>query len=212
MSEVSTVAAEEQPDDSPFRFLAELLALDLVNTQMMVRGKPRDLLTTPEEAARWWERARRHYPELPAVRQPGPEPTIDGALLDRLRTLRGALRGLFGALADQTPPQAEDIDRINAVLRAGAQVLEGAGAELRVVYATEDAHGGILLPIAVSALTWLSTGDRQRLHRCGNERCILFFYDTTKSATRRWCSLGCMDRARSAQRYQRAKQQSQAEG
>jgi predicted RNA-binding Zn ribbon-like protein len=212
MSEISTVATKGQPDDGPFRFLAELLALDLVNTQLVVRGKPHDLLTTPEEAARWWEVARRHHPELPVVRQSAPEPVIDAALLDRLRTLRGALRGFFGALADQAPPRAEDIESINAVLRAGAQEFEDNGTGLRIVYVTEDAHGGILLPIAVSALTWLSTGDRRRLHRCGNERCVLLFYDTTKSGTRRWCSLGCMDRARSAQRYQRAKQQSQADG
>jgi predicted RNA-binding Zn ribbon-like protein len=69
----------------------------------------------------------------------------------------------------------------------------------------DPAHGPLLLPIALSALDWLSSGDRPRLHRCANPRCVLLFYDTTRSATRRWCSLGCMDRARSARRYRQAK-------
>jgi predicted RNA-binding Zn ribbon-like protein len=60
---------------------------------------------------------------------------------------------------------------------------------------------GVLLPIAQSAFALLSGQDLERLHRCANDRCMLLFYDTTKSATRRWCSTACMNRARSSQRY-----------
>jgi predicted RNA-binding Zn ribbon-like protein len=53
-----------------------------------------------------------------------------------------------------------------------------------------------LLPIALSAARLTMGGARERLHRCANERCVLLFYDTTKSATRRWCSVACKDRDR----------------
>ena len=36
-----------------FPFLGEVLALDLVNTEILVRGKRFEFLTTPEDAARW---------------------------------------------------------------------------------------------------------------------------------------------------------------
>jgi predicted RNA-binding Zn ribbon-like protein len=49
--------------------------------------------------------------------------------------------------------------------------------------------------VALSAVDLLTRKDHGRLHRCENARCVLLFYDTTKSSTRRWCSTGCMDRA-----------------
>jgi predicted RNA-binding Zn ribbon-like protein len=33
--------------------------------------------------------------------------------------------------------------------------------------------------VALSAIRLLHDGDRQRLHRCGNNRCVLMFYDIT---------------------------------
>ena len=63
-----------------------------------------------------------------------------------------------------------------------------------------------LLPIARSAVDLLTGKDLARLHRCANDRCVLLFYDTTKSATRRWCSIACMNRARSSRRYRERKQ------
>jgi predicted RNA-binding Zn ribbon-like protein len=57
------------------------------------------------------------------------------------------------------------------------------------------------VPIARSALHLFTEADWRRLHQCKHDRCIVFFYDTTKSGTRRWCSPGCMNRARSIQHY-----------
>ena len=65
----------------------------------------------------------------------------------------------------------------------------------------EDGPDATLLPIALSARDLLAGRDLRRLRRCGNRRCVLLFYDGTKSATRRWCSVRCMDRARSSARY-----------
>ena len=39
------------------------LALDLINTEVMDRGKPRDTLPSPEALARWWEAACERYPD-----------------------------------------------------------------------------------------------------------------------------------------------------
>jgi predicted RNA-binding Zn ribbon-like protein len=86
-------------------------------------------------------------------------------------------------------------------------MLTSSGA-IQPAYQAQPGADSMLFAIALSALRLVRDGDRQRLHRCSNDRCVLLFYDTTKSATRRWCSLGCMDRARSAKRYRAAKQRS----
>lgn len=52
-------------------------------------------------------------------------------------------------------------------------------------------------PIAYSFAKLLSGGELSRLRRCKNPDCILFFYDTSKSGTRSWCSLDiCGNRLR----------------
>ena len=200
-------AQASQPDAGPFLFLADLLALDLVNTQIVVRGKPRDLLATPADVARWWAAAGRQHPHMAAVQNGAALRLDDPAALDELKRLRAALRRIFNALADGLAPPPDAVDGLNAVLRTGHPALEVTpSGELHAVYRTLDhAHGPLLLPIALSALAWLTAGNRRRLHRCANPRCVLLFYDTTRSATRRWCSMGCMDRARSARRYRQAK-------
>jgi predicted RNA-binding Zn ribbon-like protein len=191
-----------------FLFLGDVLALDLVNTEVVVRGKGRDLLGTPEDVGKWWRAAQRSYPDMDVVQASGIV-GFDLAALLALKQLRTALRGMFGALADGTTPASADIDVVNSVLCMGthALMLTSSGA-VQAVYQAQPGAASMLLAIALSAVRLVRDGERQRLHRCSNERCVLLFYDTTKSATRRWCSLGCMDRARSAKRYRAAKQAS----
>jgi predicted RNA-binding Zn ribbon-like protein len=192
--------------EDTFLFIGDVLALDLVNTEVVVRGKPRDLLVTPEDVAQWWHAAQRYYPNMDAVQAAGVA-RVDTAALVALKGLRRALRGIFGALADDTTPASADIDVLNTVLRTGthALMLTSSGA-VRPVYQAQPGADPMQFAIALSALRLVRDGERQRLHRCSNNRCVLLFYDTTKSATRRWCSVGCMDRARSAKRYLATKQ------
>lgn len=196
-------------DEGRFMFVGEMLALDLVNTEVIVRGKWRDELKMGEDVKTWWEDARRHHPAIEQVRGDVEVNTAyDGELLSALKGLRAALRHIFGALVEGGEPMDADLRVLNDVLQTGYHALErGEDGDLLGVYRTHDkVKGEILLPIALSALHLIQDSERKRLHKCDNERCILYFYDTTKSATRRWCSPGCMDRARSAQRYKQAKE------
>jgi len=98
---------------------------------------------------------------------------------------------------------AADLAILNRVLATGYEAVAlDAGGKLRSTFGSrESGPDSALLPVARSAFDLLTTKEPSRLHRCGNDRCVLLFYDTTKSATRRWCSVGCMNRARSAARY-----------
>ncbi len=96
---------------------------------------------------------------------------------------------------------------LNGVLSTGYRSLEiTSGGDLVPMDRTRDAgRGEVLLSIAMSAFELITQGDAGRLHECSNPKCVLLFYDTSKSATRRWCSTACMNRARSAQHYRQRK-------
>ncbi len=186
--------------DDGFVFRGETIAIDLVNTEVVVRGKPIDLLATPDAYRAWWRAARQHDPRLTDDLADG-EANPD--LLPRVKRLRAALRRLFETVADGRPAPVDDLGVLNDALAAvhGAVAIE-PGGDLRPRWMASPVDGdGPLTAVARSAFTLLTQADRSRLHRCANGRCVLLFYDTTKSATRRWCSTACMNRARSSQRY-----------
>src|SRR5215211_808046 len=196
------------PNDSssPFPFVGDALALDLVNTEVVVRRKPIDLLATSGAYAAWWREATERYPEI-AGRLPVTDAAANPDLLPAVVTLRGALRALCGAVADGRPLPAGDLDVLNRVLRTAhdAVALGEGGRPWPVLIPRGPDADGPLAAVARSGFALLTASDLSRLHRCANGHCVLLFYDTTKSATRRWCSTACMNRARSSERYRARK-------
>ena len=191
-----------------YPFLSGVLALDVVNTEVIVRGKRYDLFSTPADVARWWQEALRHYPDGEKVKAETQALVWNLPLLERIKQVRAALRTLCTNLVEQEPFDREALTTLNAILATGYPALDVAlEQEIVPVYRTREAdQGAVLLPIALSAFHLLTQAEKHRLHKCKNDRCILFFYDTTKSATRQWCSLDCMNRARSLQHYRHVKE------
>ncbi len=199
-------------DEQPFPFIGNALALDLINTDVIVRGRRRDLLSTPAAAAAWWAVARRRYPDAVAVagEAAADDRWRDEATRAELVRLRAGLRAALGAVAADQPVGAADLEPINRILRLGQQELDAVpGGEVALMVRPRDAAAsGLLLPIALSAAWLLAHEDRARLRACENDRCVAMFLDTSKGAARRWCSEGCMNRARSARRYAEVKRTS----
>jgi len=185
-----------------------MLALDFVNTEVIVRGKRRELFATPEDVADWWQQALTHHPNAGQVKADTDAIVWSAQLLEQIKRVRSAIRTLCTNLVEQQPVDGEALTALNTILAMGYLSLEAAsGQEIVPMYRTrEDDQGAVLLPIALSMLQLFTQADKHRLHKCKNERCILFFYDTTKSATRQWCSLECMNRARSLQHYRHVKE------
>jgi predicted RNA-binding Zn ribbon-like protein len=199
---------EASPDERlPFVFLGGNLALDLVNTEITVRGKREDVLVTPQDAIHWWEMARQTYPQTiqEQERREWSEQQVSA-----LRTLRKALRDLFETFVAQHQANENQVKELNTLLREGYYSLEvSPEGKVSAVYRTWGDQGiEALLSIARAAMDVLTKQDLSRLHACQNKRCILLFYDTTKSATRHWCSIACTNRARSLQNYRQAKKAS----
>jgi predicted RNA-binding Zn ribbon-like protein len=64
----------------------------------------------------------------------------------------------------------------------------------------------LLVPVAESAAWLLERGHGAMVRRCEGTGCVLFFYDTTRNRSRRWCSMeGCGSRAKAAAYYRRSR-------
>jgi predicted RNA-binding Zn ribbon-like protein len=203
MTEPMTDSTSGEHDPSAgFLFVGESLALDFVNTAIVVRGQPRDLLAAPADLAAWLDAAAT-IDSASGSATNGHALVVDEVILSRAKAFRASLRGLFTAVIAGGSIAAVDLDALNHVLRTGFLTVDvdGNGQLLQAWRSHDRGADGLLLPIARSAMTLLTESDLARLHRCANERCVLLFHDTTKSGTRRWCSTGCMNRARSSRRY-----------
>jgi predicted RNA-binding Zn ribbon-like protein len=185
------------------------LALELINTETLDRGKPRDALSSPYDLARWWAVACQRYPDQWVIEGAGAPIAWTSELLDAVQALRMALRTLLTQVVEQHAVVEEDLKPVNEILALGYSALErtGQGTVKAVMHLRDPEQGSVLVPIARSALQLFTESDWRRLHQCKRDRCIVFFYDTSKSGTRRWCSPGCMNRARSIQHYQRTKKE-----
>jgi predicted RNA-binding Zn ribbon-like protein len=203
MTDPMTDATSAERDPSTdFLFVGESLALDFVNTAIVVRGRPRDLLAAPADLAAWLQSVATIDAASGSAKN-GHAQVVDEVTLSRSKAFRAALRGLFTAVIAGEPIATVDLDALNHVLRTGFLTVDvdGNGQLIQAWRSHGAGPDRLLLPIARSAMTLLTESDLARLHRCANERCVLLFHDTTKSGTRRWCSTGCMNRARSSRRY-----------
>ncbi len=118
---------------------------------------------------------------------------------------------------------AKAVAAINAILRADVRYDQlslthapargdiGARFE-RYAHRTDFAPLRLLAPLADSASELLCGGDASRVHRCGNPKCVLYFYDTTRNRRRRFCTPeGCGNRVKAAARYRRSRQSGKAD-
>jgi predicted RNA-binding Zn ribbon-like protein len=189
------------------------LALELINTETLDRGKKRDGLSSPDALAQWWEKACQHSPDQGAVAGADKPIAWTNDLLAAVKALRKALRTLVTQVVEQQAIEEEELKPVNAILALSYAALERTeeGTVKAVLHLRDPGQGSVLVPIARSALQFFTEADWRRLHQCKHDRCIVFFYDTTRSGTRRWCSPGCMNRARSIQHYRLTRKQAALE-
>jgi predicted RNA-binding Zn ribbon-like protein len=202
MSDDTTSGGPPAPLASSFLYVGEALALDLVNTEAVVRRRPVDLLAPDGAWVAWWRETAGRYPAAVAsLAESNREATPE--LLPAVIRLRGALRELFGAVADGASLPAVALDELNRVLAATRDAIANDAdgrAVARLVPAGREVDGP-MAAVARSAFELLTGAEPDRIHRCANPHCVMIFHDTTKSATRRWCSLACRNRQRSTTRY-----------
>ena len=177
----------------PFLFIAGATPLDFVNTELVLRGEPADLLREEHDLGRWLAESG-----LGRSR-------ATGKSLAEAKALRAQLRRTFLHLAGGGKLRTSDVAPLQKVL---AETHGTLGAALREGKALlEFAPDGEPSPpflLARSAAEFFATADLSLVKACEGTGCVLLFYDTTKSHTRRWCSMAaCGNREKVAAHYKR---------
>jgi predicted RNA-binding Zn ribbon-like protein len=182
-----------RPSD-PRPLVGEPLGLDLLNTHWIEGGTVRDLLADVPGLATFLRSIR-----LDDDRRGGPDGGLRTASADVLQALHRA-RDVIQAVAEH--PDDDARTAFNDLLARGhrERFLDARGPATRVVVAEPSWAVGWL---AADNYLDLITARPERIRRCEHERCILWFLDTSRSGTRRWCSMaGCGNRVK-ASRYHR---------
>lgn len=196
------------PIHQDFVFIAENLALDLVNTQRMRDGEQVDELEDYAGLVDWLIQAR----VLDAAQAKAALKKWQGNakgkhVYEQARTLRSALRAMAEHLAQGKSVPQHNLDAINEVLRHGitySQVIRARGKFEKRLHTTSEEAMQLIVPIAAAAADLLCHGNLSLVKKCDNTRCILYFYDTTKNHARRWCSMAaCGNRMKAAAHYRR---------
>lgn len=157
----------------------EPLSLDLVNTEWIDGGDHRDLFEEAGGVSAWL--AEHGYQA--------------GHLESTATALRQARAALRAAL------ERGEHDSLNAVLAHGTRTpVLGPDGPGEIVHVDPDWR-----PAWEAAVDYLRLlGDR--LRRCAHPACVLYFYDTSRNGTRRWCSMDvCGNRAKAGRHYARAR-------
>ena len=170
------------------RFIGGRLALDFVNLFPVNDGLSWDKLVEFLETARIVTPERGG--ELLALNRSDRQAAE--SLLREAQQLAADLRLAFGAVLHRHKILREWIEPVNEILRIteGHDELVAVDNDWEIQFvASESGLEWLLAAVARSAAEIITEGSRARLRLCANPRCGLFFYDTSRTHRRRWCSM-----------------------
>jgi predicted RNA-binding Zn ribbon-like protein len=133
-----------------------------------------------------------------------PESDLQAAehLLLKSQRLGSALRKAFAALLRKQKIAMEWVEAINEILRIteGHDELVPRAGNWRIEFiAREGGLDWLLAAVARSGAELIAEGSRASLRLCANPHCGLFFYDSSRTHRRRWCSMAvCGNRSKVA--------------
>ncbi|MGB9466549.1 MAG: CGNR zinc finger domain-containing protein [Candidatus Acidiferrum sp.] len=120
------------------------------------------------------------------------DPQSAEALLGRAQRLHTSLRQIFSALLGKGAILRDWVEPTNEVLRITEghdELFHQNGSWALEFVAREGGLDWLLAAIARSAAELIAEGPSARLRVCSNPSCGLFFYDTSRTRGRRWCSM-----------------------
>jgi len=187
----------------PFLFVAGAPSLDFLNTEIMLDGEPVDLLQNSDDLLLWLaDSGLATRTDLRAMHTAGPR--VRESWLKSALRLRAGMRALFTRLAEGQPLRDAALRPINDVLSSAGGTLRLVNGHPRPQLRFQPRASDPAFVIARTAAELLASADFSLVRRCEGEGCILFFHDTTKSHTRRWCSMAtCGNRTKARAHYER---------
>jgi predicted RNA-binding Zn ribbon-like protein len=195
-----------------FDFSGGELCLDFANTVSGTRRRPKEHLKSYQDLLAWGAQAGilndEDVQRLGRVAAAHPRKAV-AALADAI-ALREALFRIVAAVIAGTPPNDDDLARLNAALPRALEHLRVAPRAKGCEWEWSGEAGALdrmLWPIARSAADLLVSSDVHRVRRCANsEDCDWLFIDATRNRSRRWCDMrSCGNRTKARRHYARKK-------
>jgi predicted RNA-binding Zn ribbon-like protein len=188
---------------SNFLFIANDPSLDFVNTEVISAGVRTDLLQGFEDLTGWCEQAQLSSgAEMRGLAKTWAGTSEGKAALLACRALRSVLRTAAEGVArtGRVPGRLADVLRKELQYpRLATDVVQSQGRLQTKAHWILEKPRDLVVPLAHYAASFFAAADYSAVRKCENPECILFFYDTSKNHTRRWCSMQrCGNRAKVA--------------
>ena len=192
-----------------FLFVGNHPCLDLINTQLIVKGEPKDLLESVDDLYSWLRQARLLTASQGEFAQAHPRNEKAEFLLERARIFRATIRIVAERVAAGKAVPDSAVGTINQFLaqRPGyTELVRTKEGFKRRFHSLATQPVEFLAPLLETASDLLSSGRLHFIKKCANPACILYFLDTTKNHTRNWCSMQlCGNRMKVAAHYRRSR-------
>lgn len=190
-----------------FLFVGNHLALDLLNTRLVLEEGPKEFLPDLDALVRWFVAAGVLTPQKgKALARKWREAPRAAALLQDLRAFRERLRAVV--LRQEAGASVGDsfVSEVNSLLKQYPEVvaLQRKGEKLsREAVFEPEKPDDVWAPIATAVADLLSDVPSTRLRKC--EACVVQFLDTSKKGSRRWCSMNICGNKFKVAAYQQRK-------
>jgi predicted RNA-binding Zn ribbon-like protein len=179
---------------------------DFLNTIELENGFLEDHLTSFSDAADWLLEHGIVHPERLAA--DGPARGADDEALERIRSVRAALREISDALAHDRTADPAALAEVNRALQARERIeLVQSDDGLSVGHShVGDPVDDALARLAAPIVDEIRAGNADRVRICDNDTCRWMFYDESRAGRRRWCDMSsCGNKAKAARHRARVK-------
>lgn len=186
-----------------FLFVANDSSLDFVNTEVILDGVRTELLQNFSDFAEWLEKAGiASTGNAHRLREEWADTPETNRSLQTARELRSQLRTSVENIVNSGRLPGSLAGALNRHLKYPRLADEVIPAKGRLQIQSRwllEKPADLVVPVAHLAANFFSSADYSAIRKCENPDCILFFYDTSKNHSRRWCSMGlCGNRAKVA--------------
>ena len=195
-----------------FDLIAGSVCLDFVNTLDDRHTKPKELLETYIDLARFGEDTgvltASQVDRLFERSYVNPERAQQVLLLGR--ELREAIHDVFWAIINKREVPALALAKLNNYLHAAAGHMRLVPVKDGFEWTFDEVldFDSVLWPIARSAADLLASEQLAYVRACSSKACEWFFLDTSKNHHRRWCDMTrCGNRAKVQRFYARKKKE-----
>jgi predicted RNA-binding Zn ribbon-like protein len=179
-----------------FLFVGEHPALDFANTLLAADGAPVETLHSCADLLHWLGLAG-------LISRAERKTLADGlrsraerhSLLEQIRAFRGQWKADLERLVKGRAASPDLIGSINRFLSSDlgwlvlAQAARTRTFQLHRKHVPLEPAGKITALIASALAQFLASAKLPYLRRCAGVGCVIYFYDTTKSHRRQWCSM-----------------------